>query len=594
MGFFYLYLMRFFFTYILLSFSFNLLFSQINDSIYDKLLNDAQKKLDSLSLKFLSTEHIYADNTYYLNIGNIFSPEIPLLSNLFSFQFFPFQYKNFRYNYLFEVDSIPLQFPLTQFKYTNGQPGEQTFNVSHLRKFKNLDDLQLHFFRTGAKGLYAFQAVDIYDFKLKLNLDSTIKRNDLKIYLQFFDKQWKENGGLSSKNDFYSNFFLQRELIPVVFDNINDFTTSLNGQNFLLSDFFHVNNQLSLFFKYEYFVLKKQISLSYIDTSQYQILTNSVRIRDKIFFNENVFESGFRFSKNKYQILFGAGKNIWDYNVNQLFSDYSNDYVFSELNLKHLHWNFKNEFTYYFNGFKSADVINNFQVSYFKNNHHINSNFIYSKQHFSPYYYSFYSSINQWFQILNVYQNINFDFNWKFIKEQFTFNLSLFQWNNPVYFDINRMPLQYNGNIKNLFVSTEKQFNFFGNTIVSVQGIYQKNTLPSILHFPEFIGKWRIYQKFRLFKKAMNCLAGIDGWLFSSFESYGYDPFLTVFYNVNNYKSGSYPMIDLYFNANIKRMNVFVKLTNVYSFIDNRYMFIESYPAYDAMLKIGIRWSFLD
>ena len=75
----------------------------------------------------------------------------------------------------------------------------------------------------------------------------------------------------------------------------------------------------------------------------------------------------------------------------------------------------------------------------------------------------------------------------------------------------------------------------------------------------------------------------------------GYDVAIQQFYNQDTFTANSYPLVDVFFNARIKRARIFVKYHNlVQSFTKQGYFPTAYYPGQRGIIDFGFDWSFYD
>jgi hypothetical protein len=72
-------------------------------------------------------------------------------------------------------------------------------------------------------------------------------------------------------------------------------------------------------------------------------------------------------------------------------------------------------------------------------------------------------------------------------------------------------------------------------------------------------------------------------------------PASQVFYLQDRYTTGEYPFLDVYLNARIRPVNIFVKIENVlYGYAGKSYSFVPGYYQPDRAFRFGISWMFFD
>lgn len=89
--------------------------------------------------------------------------------------------------------------------------------------------------------------------------------------------------------------------------------------------------------------------------------------------------------------------------------------------------------------------------------------------------------------------------------------------------------------------------------------------------------------------------AGVDIHWQSDYYAYGYDVPVQQFYVQRTFASPSYYIIDLFFNAKIKRARIFVRYNNlIQAFTQEGYFPTPYYPGQRNLLDFGFDWSFYD
>ena len=89
--------------------------------------------------------------------------------------------------------------------------------------------------------------------------------------------------------------------------------------------------------------------------------------------------------------------------------------------------------------------------------------------------------------------------------------------------------------------------------------------------------------------------AGVDIHWKSTYHAPGYDPAIQQFYNQDVFESPAFPLVDVFFNAKIKRARVFFKYHNlVQAFTGSGYFPTPYYPGQRNIFDFGFDWSFYD
>ena len=125
--------------------------------------------------------------------------------------------------------------------------------------------------------------------------------------------------------------------------------------------------------------------------------------------------------------------------------------------------------------------------------------------------------------------------------------------------------------------------------------ICYQNSSTTAVRLPNLYLKNSLYYERLLFKKAMLFRIGIDSRYMSAYYANAYQPVIAQFYNQDQLKMTYLPLIDVFINAKIKTVRIFVKGNNLFQGIGqkgtyNAYL----YPSDERSFKFGVTWRFLD
>ena len=97
----------------------------------------------------------------------------------------------------------------------------------------------------------------------------------------------------------------------------------------------------------------------------------------------------------------------------------------------------------------------------------------------------------------------------------------------------------------------------------------------------------------------MNFQLGADMFWFSKVRSQLWNPVAGMFYFDNQHYTGNYPLLDLFFNAEIYQVQLYLKvehafwgLPSAYQFLPNEYYSATAYPMQPRAIRFGLRWRF--
>ncbi|GGG95970.1 hypothetical protein GCM10011416_12070 [Polaribacter pacificus] len=163
---------------------------------------------------------------------------------------------------------------------------------------------------------------------------------------------------------------------------------------------------------------------------------------------------------------------------------------------------------------------------------------------------------------------------------------------NYTYFDENSKPVQAAENISYMKIKAQKEFTF-GKFALDNTLLYQKVATGSdVFRVPDFVSRNTFYYTDYWFEgKPMKVQIGATLNYFSSYKANAFNPLLNEFYLQNNTDIG-YPTIDVFFNAQVRRTRLFLKIDNVTSsFSDRNYMSAPNYPYRDFVIRFGLVWN---
>jgi hypothetical protein len=176
---------------------------------------------------------------------------------------------------------------------------------------------------------------------------------------------------------------------------------------------------------------------------------------------------------------------------------------------------------------------------------------------------------------------------------------------NYVYFEhlnaadtMRSSPVQSSGN----HVVFSPEFNgtltLFRHYTLSTQTIYTSfiENADSALRAPQLMMTTQIAYSNIHFNGNLDMQAGIDVHWKSGYFAPAYDPASRQFYNQHTFETTSFPIIDVFFNAKIKRGRVFLKYNNLLQTFTplNGYFATPYYPGQRNVIDFGFDWSFYD
>lgn len=155
-------------------------------------------------------------------------------------------------------------------------------------------------------------------------------------------------------------------------------------------------------------------------------------------------------------------------------------------------------------------------------------------------------------------------------------------------------PAQMNSSINLLKLSVGQKFKF-GRFTFDNFAVYQKTDYMATLQTPELY-TWHSFYYNTSVVKVINMNLGFDVRFNTPFPSPSYDINTSQFYKDNaNIEFSTYPVVDLWMTATLKRTNFFLRYDYANQGLQSRgYYTVRRYPMPDANLRFGISWKFYD
>lgn len=158
-------------------------------------------------------------------------------------------------------------------------------------------------------------------------------------------------------------------------------------------------------------------------------------------------------------------------------------------------------------------------------------------------------------------------------------------------------PVQSNGS--QIIASPELRLalTFFRHITFSTQAIYTTllENADDAIRVPELFVNSQLSYANIFFNGNLDMHAGVDVHWKSAYYAPLYDPAIRQFYNQNEVECPAFPLVDIFFNAKIKRGRIFIKYHNlIQAFTKQGYFPTPYYPGQANVLDFGFDWSFYD
>jgi hypothetical protein len=180
----------------------------------------------------------------------------------------------------------------------------------------------------------------------------------------------------------------------------------------------------------------------------------------------------------------------------------------------------------------------------------------------------------------------------KFVNAKISYGQDLLS--NYIYYDTVSQPQQEIFNpisIHNIGLS----LNFkIGNFIFNNQVNYQKLSNDKYLHLPEIVSSHQLFYERFTFKEALKLQVGVELFYNSSYLSDMYNPAIRQFYLQDKLETGNYPLMNIFLNAQIKTMKIYVQfehLNQALKLSGQRYYGTVHQPITPSRLVLGVGWN---
>ena len=182
-------------------------------------------------------------------------------------------------------------------------------------------------------------------------------------------------------------------------------------------------------------------------------------------------------------------------------------------------------------------------------------------------------------------------------KYKFTTKAEYFLVNNYLYFKETSSakqisPEQSGTNINLIKITLAKDFKM-GRFNLNNYLVYQKTDFQDILRTPEIYSYNSFFYATKFFK-VLTTNIGFDLRFNTPFKAPAYAINVGQFYNDSAaLEYSTYPVVDLFIRATLKRANLFLKYDYVnQGMLSRGYYTVRGYPMQDKLLKFGVSWKF--
>lgn len=165
---------------------------------------------------------------------------------------------------------------------------------------------------------------------------------------------------------------------------------------------------------------------------------------------------------------------------------------------------------------------------------------------------------------------------------------------NLVYYDRNSLPQQLEEAKQLLIVGARYRFNL-GKIFFDNEGTYTIGGDDEGLRIPALVTNSKVYYQGSVFKSAVFGQIGAEMYYQSRFRGYEYNPNIQQFYVQDHFTIRNYAIGDVFLNADIKTVSIFLKIAYVnQGLYRNGYFTTPYYSGLPRRIQFGIKWQFFD
>lgn len=584
------------------------------------------KKIDTLLEDFHRYQPIHNWEVPYIssNLGNVPRPLLfdPILQIGFQHGYQSVQ------KYFLSIDSVRFyntKTPFTSAQYVFGAKEESYVEFTHSQNIKPYLNFAVDYKRPVSEGFYNHQKSGIHNFSFSQWYKAPSNRyNWLSAYV-FNQAKIEENGGVKV-DDIFTNPAYAQDLSTAAV-NLTTAENKYNQHNvFFTQTFYFGPAQITTDT-----TQKKSIQPKYGLTHHFEVSSNKIRYKD----DEDS-------SSTFYNTFYISNDTTRDFTKSNTIT---NEIYFHNYSVSPNDSLSKNSFKYSWSG-GLRYLINKYQQNTWsdtrhglqlfgtlKNNDFSSSKFDYKidarvdlapkysgdfltsvQLKFQPntvFYIAPFASINMQSPSMKMERLYTNHVQWRNdFKKQFTVHtgakLGVPKWHlntgldyymikNYWYYGENASPEQYSKSIQVFKIFAEKNF-YLKNFVFKNAAYYQLVSNKDIIHQPQFYLKHQWYYRGSYIKKKpLHAQLGLDLTYFGNHYADAYDPAIMSYYLQNTQKIKFYPLVDVFFNLQVKRTRVFVVVQNITDglFAKGYYTHPNS-PAAPRAFRLGVSWQFYD
>lgn len=512
-----------------------------------------------------------------------------------------------------EVEYFKTKGPFAQLTGIAGTKQLQLFKMLFSNSFENGLNTTLKLNRYTSQGFYQKQQTFTNNFYLSSHYTTKNKRFGFNTYVLINNNHFQENGGISYDTLRQIDLLVSKDLIPTKLTNAtreNRELSAMYGNWFKLSKKNETKFESFLRLKTAYSALKYKYKDENSDVDKYYHLTylDTVRTLDstrtRLFNNElsyaiesksKHFDAYVTYENEIAQYWQKADTTFMNHIVKTGLHNYKNFYSSDSLRYINLENSTSANFIVSGQFTGNYKLESHHTLSFYRNNKFKQSLSLrlLNEDRTPDYIFKhWYSNHFIWDNTFNNTQLTQAEFDYKIagIKIGFLYkNIT-----NYLYFDQLGYPMQYNGGITNTALKLNIDHVFFKHLGIGLSQTFQ-NSSSNVISLPKSVSIASLFYKGNLFKNNLQLCIGGQVEYYDQFMPYAYMPATQIFYIQEKYKAGNFTFVDVFLNARIRPVTLFIKMENVlHGIIGTNYSMVPGYYQPDRALRFGLTWLFFD
>ena len=181
-----------------------------------------------------------------------------------------------------------------------------------------------------------------------------------------------------------------------------------------------------------------------------------------------------------------------------------------------------------------------------------------------------------------------------FTQQRFEASASLVNIVNLIFYNTQGVPEQASV-ARNLLIVHARHQVRLGRVGIDNEGTYTQGGNVDGVRIPTLVSNSRIYYESYIFRKAMFSQVGAEMYYQSRLRAFDYSPSTQQFYQQDHFTIRNYPVVNVFFSADIRAVSIFLKASYVnQGILNDGYFTTPYYSGYPRRFTLGLKWNFFN